>query len=376
MNLHLRKELSKIAFLTSFGFSLAKNEKMARTFGLLGLGLSVFPSRPFFYRKKSVVITGGSRGLGFALAEELMKHEANVTLLARDQEELERAKAQLEGSSSLRVLTLVCDVTKPESIRESFASVIQHFGKIDVLINNAGSVTAGPFEAMKVEDFEAQMNLHFYAAYNTIQEVLPHFKAKNEGRIVNISSIGGKIPVPHMIPYCTSKFALSGFSQALSAELRKDGIQVTTVYPGLMRTGSPIQGVFKGDSQKEFAWFAISDSTPGLSVPVQKAAREILESVQAGETELVISLPAKIGTFVYTNFPQIFTATMGLANRFLPQDFTDQRKTGAQVRGWIDGKSWAQPFLMLMGRAQKNYNEREKFDPEYNLNLTSLNPHR
>lgn len=368
MDFSMRKDLSNLGFLSAAVCYMANKPKWARYLGAGALGLRFWPLPPLSYSRKSVIITGGSRGLGLALAEELTQAGAFVTILARDQEELNRAQNQLEKIESAQVLALKCDVNDSQQIHETFQKVIQRFGTIDILINNAGSIAAGPFESMNIQDFQAQMNLHFFAALKTIQAALPVFKSQRSGRIVNISSIGGKIPVPHMISYCASKFALSGFSQGLSAELRKDNILVTTVYPGLMRTGSPIQGVFKGDAKKEFAWFALSDSTPGLTVSARNAARQILSAVQKGESELVISLPAKLGTLFYSNLPQLYTSLMGVINRLLPRATNDERKTGAQVRGWLDEKSWAKPFIEIMRRAQSQWNEHGKSDPDFNLN--------
>lgn len=369
MNLSLRKEVSNLAGLAALGAFLAGKREHSKYLGLAALGLRFFSWPEFSYYNQSVVITGGSRGLGLALAEELSKQGALVTLLARDEEELARAQKQIERIPSAQVLTIVCDVTDQSQLKSAFEKVRECFGTIDILINNAGTVSAGPFEAMNLQDFEGQMNLHFYGALKAIEEVLPIFKAQRSGRIVNISSIGGKIPVPHMIAYCASKFALAGFSEALAAELKKDGICVTTVYPGLMRTGSPVQGVFKGDSEKEFAWFAISDSTPGLTVSAKSAAQRILKAVRSGESELVISVPAKFGVFAYSNFPQIYTAVMGLVNRLLPQDFSDQRKTGAESQSFLRKQPWAKPFMEIMKSAQKKYNEHEKSDANFNLNI-------
>jgi len=375
MNLSLRKEISNLGILAAAAALLAGKQKWAKYLGLASIGLRSFSVKNFSYENQSVVITGGSRGLGLALAEELSQQGALVTILARDEEELKRAKKRLAEVPSAQVLAITCDITNRHQLKFAFEKVKERYGKIDILINNAGAVSAGPFESMNQKDFEAQMNVHFFAALKSVQVILPIFKEKKSGCIVNISSIGGKIPILHMIPYCASKFALSGFSQALSSELRKDNIQVTTVYPGLMRTGSPIQGIFKGDHEKEFAWFAISDSTPGLTVSAKNAARQILSAVQSGETELVISVPAKLGTFFYANFPQIFTALMGFVNRFMPQDSSDHRKTGAQSQAWLKKQAWSRPFMKIMTDAQERYNEHPKFDPEFNLNVKDWEVH-
>src|SRR5207302_995684 len=144
--------------------------------------------------------------------------------------------------------------------------VLDRFGRLHVLINNAGVIQVGPMEEMTLADYEDTMQTHFWAPLFTTLSVLPALRRQGEGRIVNISSIGGKIAVPHLLPYSASKFALTGFSEGLRAELLKDGIYVTTVCPGLMRTGSPRNADFKGQHRAEYAWFSISDSLPFFSM--------------------------------------------------------------------------------------------------------------
>ena len=137
------------------------------------------------------------------------------------------------------------------------------------------------------------------------------------GRIVNISSLGGKISMPHLLPYGASKFALTGLSEGLRAELVKDGIYVTTVIPGLMRTGSPVNAFFKGQSRGS-AWFAISDSIPLLSMSAEWAARQILTACRYGDAELILSLPAHVAVRLHGLFPGLITELLGLADRLLP----------------------------------------------------------
>lgn len=371
MNQGLRNETSILAGLATAGFLFKGNRNIAWGLGLLALGLRFLPQKKFSFQSKTVVITGGSRGLGLALAEALIAEGASVALLARDEEELKRAKNQLRESHQVNVLTIPCDITNRTRLKAAFQEILKSKGRIDVLINNAGSIAVGPFETMNQSDFEAQMNLHFYAVLKATQLILPIFKKQGEGRIVNISSIGGIVPVPHMVPYCASKFALAGFSQSLALELRKDKVYVTTVYPGLMRTGSPVQAVFKGDHEKEFAWFAYSDSTPGISVRPMQAAAEIIAAVEKEQTQLIISAPAKIGTWVHHNFPEVFNSVLSAVNNFLPKGTSQERKTGAQSQAWLEGQSWAKPQRNILKASQKRFNETEKSDANFNLNIKS-----
>lgn len=141
---------------------------------------------------------------------------------------------------------------------------------------------------MTLKDYEDAMKTHFWGPLYAMMAVLPEMRARRAGRIVNISSIGGKVGVPHLAPYCASKFPLTGLSQALHAELATDGIKVTNVCPGLMRTGSPRNATFKGQHRAEYAWFTISDSLPFTSISAERAARQILAACKRGEAEVVL----------------------------------------------------------------------------------------
>ncbi len=220
-----------------------------------------------------------------------------------DATELERARAELEQHSGRQVLTLKCDVTDKAQVDEMVHTIRTHFGLIDVLINNAGIITVGPMEVMTLCDYEQAMNTHFWAPLYTTLAVLPQMCQQHSGRIVNISSIGGKVSAPHLLPYSTSKFALTGFSQGLRAELAAKGFVVTTVCPGLMRTGSPYDALFKGQHRAESTWFSISDSLPILSMNAQAAARQIIAACKRGDAEVVLSLPALVGDKFHALFP-------------------------------------------------------------------------
>ena len=206
------------------------------------------PSR-YSLRNKVVVISGGSRGLGLAMAREFARHGAYLALLARDKEELERAATDLRHFSA-RVSTWPCDVKEPHEVEQAISAIAEKHARIDVLVNNAGIMLVAPLDAMVKGDFEEAMQIHFWAPYHVTMAALPYLRRNAESRIVNISSIGGRVAVPHMAPYCASKFALAGFSDALRAEVARQGIQVTTVSPGLMRTGSHVNATFKVITQK------------------------------------------------------------------------------------------------------------------------------
>ena len=267
---------------------------------------------------KVVLITGGGRGLGLVLARRFAEEGAKIAICARQQTELENATRELEAKGA-KVFSMVCDVTDEADANKMAEAVKNHFGKIDVLVNNAGVIQVMPVENSAKEDFEEALNTHFWGVYYVTNAVLPEMKERGEGRIVNISSVGGKVAIPHLLPYSTSKFALAGYSEGLRAELLKDGIYVTTVCPGLMRTGSPRQTVIKGKHELEYAWFKIGDSLPLLTVSAEFAADEIVTACKRGDAEIVISLPAKILARFKGLFPGTTADILSLVNLILPK---------------------------------------------------------
>ena len=295
-------------------------------------------------KDRVVLITGGSRGLGLVMAREFALQGARIAICARDEEELERARIDLEARGAT-VLAVKCDVANNSEVLEMVESVSDHFGTVDVLVNNAGIIQVGPLKTMTHEDFRQAMRTHFWGALNTTMAVLPEMRRRKNGRIVNISSIGGKISVPHLVPYSASKFALVGLSKGLRAELGKDGISVTTVCPGLMRTGSPRNANFKGNHRSEYAWFSISDALPFTSISAERAARQIIDACKQGQAELVISVQAKAAIALDFLFPQITTDLLSTVNRFLPD--AEESQNG-QVKGSESTSSWSPSWLTTL----------------------------
>jgi NAD(P)-dependent dehydrogenase (short-subunit alcohol dehydrogenase family) len=268
------------------------------------------------FEGRVVVITGGSRGLGLVLARQLAAEGARLCLLARDRDELDRARAHLPEETD--VMTIRCDVRRRADVRMAMDVILERWAAIDVLINNAGIIQVGPLEHMTEQDFENAMATHFWGPLHMMFEAVPAMRRRGFGRIVNIASIGGKIAVPHMAPYSASKFALVGLSDAVRSELDQYGIRVTTVCPGLMRTGSPLNATIKGQHEAEYTWFAISDSLPGLSTSAERAAHQIIEACRYGDPELTITVPARFAIRANHLMPGAVARALMLANRFLP----------------------------------------------------------
>jgi NAD(P)-dependent dehydrogenase (short-subunit alcohol dehydrogenase family) len=269
------------------------------------------------FDRRVVVITGGSRGLGLVMARMFADEGARVVLLARDLDELERARLDLEPRGG-DVVTIRCDVRRRADVRAAIDQVMDRWHAIDVLVNNAGVIQVGPFDHMNHEDFENAMATHFWGPLNLMLEVVPIMQHRSFGRIVNVASIGGRIAVPHLTPYSASKFALVGLSDGARAELERYGIRVTTVAPGLMRTGSPLNATFKGRHESEYAWFKVSSSIPGLTISAERAARKILDAARYGDPDLTITPQAKVLAAANAVLPGLVARAAMLVNRWLP----------------------------------------------------------
>jgi NAD(P)-dependent dehydrogenase (short-subunit alcohol dehydrogenase family) len=312
--------------------------------------------RHFDLKDRVVLITGGSRGLGLLMAREFCERGACVAICARDASELERAKRML-GGERLCLWTGACDVTKPEQVQELVGSIRRDFGHIDVLVNNAGVIEVGPISTMTLDDYQAAMATNFWAGVYATREVLDPMLRRGEGRIVNITSIGGKVAVPHLVPYSASKFAAVGWSHGLRAELKGQGVYVTTVVPGLMRTGSPRNADFKGQFSREFAWFNAMDSNPLTSMSARRAAARIVRACVNGEAEVTLSIQAKLAATFAGIFPGTTTEVMSVMNAMLPAD--DGSGDGRRPHKGRESRSDTVPkFLTALGdRAAVENNE-------------------
>ena len=311
---------------------------------------------------KTVMITGSSRGLGLALAQEFAARGARLVLCARDREELERAAAQLRARG-VEVVAETCDVTVQEEVVRLVNAAIARFGGIDVLINNAGIISVGPLESQTLIDYEEAMDVMFWGVVYPTLAVLPHMMGRRGGHIGNVTSIGGKVSVPHLLPYGCAKFAAVGFSEGLRAELAKYDIRVTTVVPGLMRTGSHLNAYFKGKYRDEFTWFSLGATLPGVAMNARRAANRIVNAVAQGRAEIVLTPQAKLALLVHGVAPGLTSDLLGMINRVLPRPGGDPR---VRRRGAESQTAITRSFLTKLGQeAARDLNQVEdkRFSP-------------
>jgi len=309
----------------------------------------------------SAAITGGSRGLGLVLARELVAAGARVALIARSEPDLAAARDELEAAGG-DVLTYARDVADRAAIVRAIGDVAVQRGRLDLLINDAGVMQVGPLEHMRSHDFEHALDVHLRGPLYAMLAAIPVMRGQGGGRIVNISSIGGKVAVPHMAPYCASKFALTGLSDAVRAELAAERIYVTTVCPWLMHTGSHVNVEVRGRHAAEWAWFAHGAATPGISMSDRRAARRILRAAQRGEPALDLGLPARAAIIAQAIAPSLFGHAMALIARLLPPA-TDSAGDASRT-GWASRSRWAPSPLTRTGdRRVADNNELRGHDP-------------
>ncbi len=304
------------------------------------------------------LVTGGSRGLGLALGRELVQEGCRLAICARGESRLEAARSNLQRFGG-EVMAVPCDVADRAQVASMVAAVTRHYGRIDILINNAGIIVVAPVETLTRADFERVMATNFWGVLNPTLEVLPGMRAQGSGRIVNITSIGGKIAVPHLLPYTCAKFAAVGLSAGLREELASAGISVTTVVPGLMRTGSYLHAEFGGHQEAEYRWFALNSSAPyPVAISAERAARIIVRAAKRGQAECTYPLSAVIAARLSGLLPGATMQALTLVDRIMPQPPRQpaEIRPGAAVEAGMD-----EPILnaaTVLGRAAaEEYNQ-------------------
>ncbi len=313
------------------------------------------------------VVTGASRGLGLLLARELARYSCPLVICARDAAELERAASELRAAGA-QVTTVACDLADQASAQLLVDTAIERYGRIDIVISNAGIIQVGPLETAHVDQYEAALDTMALAPARLALTALPVMRRQRHGRIVTITSIGGKVSVPHLLPYCTAKFAAVGFSEGLRAELGRGPVTVTTVVPGLMRTGSHLQARFTGQAEKEFTWFALGASLPLVSMDAERAARQIITAVRQRRAEVILTPAGQLVAHAAGLAPGLTSGILHMAQRLALPKPPDRLETSATIAenggtpGYrlnpaLPGKVF--DFMTSLGRAAASrFNER------------------
>jgi short-subunit dehydrogenase len=295
-----------------------------------------------------------TRGLGLEIGRQLAAEGARIWIVARAASALDAAADELRAAGASFVGAIAADLRRESEIDRVTATVLRDARVVDVLINNAGVIEVGPFEHAQLVDFDDSLATHFWAPLHLIRKLLPHFRRDGDGRIVNISSIGGRVAVPHLSAYAAGKFALTGLSETLRVELRKSGICVTTVTPGLMRTGSYVNVRLRGRHEEEFRWFAAMIATPLTSKSARRAASQIIEAAREGRATVSPGWQSRVAQVAAALAPNTTAGVEELVDRMLPPPLAgdgDQARVAAEVDpGAVKG--------LLSARNREQYHQR------------------
>ncbi len=297
-----------------------KNSAIGPAF-LLGLGLGMMLRSRSAHRQfqgQTALVTGGSRGLGLQLVRELSRRGARVVFCARHADEVTRAEELLQAEGYQNVHGMVADVSRPDGPHDLVSRISRKIGRLDILINNAGIIQVMPFVHSQEKTFHDCLDTFLYGPLRMTQEVLPGMISAGGGTIVNIASLGGQIPAPHLVAYNAGKAALAALSEGMSVELDRYGINVLTVRPGLLRTGGHRNALFGGNPSQEYAWFSRAAIHPALTVGAGEAARRIADAVLDRRRTLSIGWEAKWAPLFHILFPETSHSLTSAAEKLLP----------------------------------------------------------
>ena len=307
------------------------------------------------------IVTGASRGLGFLLARELADRGHDLVINARSEPGLAVAGAALQERGA-QVVTVAGDVADATLGQRLIDTATERFDRLDVVVANAGTIQVGPAFAMRASDFSNAMDVMFYGVLHPVLAALPVMARRGAGRILVVSSIGGKLPAPHLLPYVAAKHAAVGFAEGLRIEAIRHGITVTCAVPGLMRTGSPRNALFTGDQTGEHRWFTLGDSLPLVSIDAARAARQLVDAALKGKPEVAPTPLAKIGMRVHGLAPSTTMRLLGVVNRLLPTDETPRPlRPGHAVE---TPARWFEALTALTRRAARRYHQHDDSSPD------------
>lgn len=258
------------------------------------------------FQDNVVIITGASSGIGEYTAYEFGREGAKVALFARREEKLKQVKEYIIKDGGIAEYFLV-DVTDYDSVREGVDKVVSLWGKIDVVLANAGIGVPGHIVQLKVEDFRRQFETNFFGVLNTIEHTLPYL-IKEKGRLGIVGSVAGRICTPMSAPYCSSKFAVVALAECCYYDLKPFGVSVTCINPGFVDSEIRKKNQ-RGEIVRE-------DPIPSfLVMPTHKAGKQIVDGLYKRKPEVLITKHAKISVFFGRHFPRSYRFLLSLVSR-------------------------------------------------------------
>lgn len=269
------------------------------------------------------LVAGASRGLGLQLSAELLRRGWVVYGCARDARELRKAqiilRREVGEEVASRFVTSECDVRDADAVSAWVDQAAKRSGRVDAAFHVAGVIQVGPLESITMEHLHEAVDTMLWGPVHLSLSLIPTLREQGHGRVGIISSVGGLVSVPHLLPYSVAKFGAVGLAEGLFAELSGSGVTVTSVTPGLMRTGGHARARFVGDSVADYAWFAPMASLPLVSISVERAARRIVDGVLRGSPTVELTPLTIVGRRVHGVAPATTIRVMGRVSRLLPR---------------------------------------------------------
>lgn len=254
-----------------------------------------------------VLITGASSGIGEATAYEFAKEGAKVALVARRKDRLEKVKETIIQNKGIAEF-FVADVTNYEEFKNAVEGIIQTWGKLDVVLANAGIGVPGHIMQLKAEDFRRQFETNFFGVINTIEITLPYL-IKQKGRLGIVGSVAGRVCTPLSAPYCSSKFAVVALSECIYYDLKPMGVSVTLINPGFVKSEIRHKNKYGELTNRP-------DPVPSfLVMPTEKAAKQIVCAMYHRKPELIITKHGKLSIFFGRHFPRTYRFLLGILSR-------------------------------------------------------------
>jgi NAD(P)-dependent dehydrogenase (short-subunit alcohol dehydrogenase family) len=263
------------------------------------------------------VVTGGGRGLGLAITRELLARGCRVAICGREGPLIERSVAALRAEGH-DVFGMACDASAPDQVQRFVHSVIEHYGEIDLLVNNAGQCFVGPAAELSPADMDKALRNIFWVHYHPTAAVLPHMRSRLFGRIANITSFGGIVPLPHQAAYVAGKYAATGWSRSLTIELRKEGVLVSTITPPPLRDDAPMYVHFNGEVEGEFSWFTWALTSHLTSATPEKTARTVVDALAHGDRERAVTFMSWLLSRTYGLAPNLVSHVLTWIERGMP----------------------------------------------------------
>ena len=251
------------------------------------------------FKNKVILITGASSGIGKQSALEFARLGANIILVARRKEKLDEIANQLK-SFNVSVLVCKCDVSDKEQVKEMSKTVLEKFGSVDVLVNNAGFAIYGSVNDLSIDEIESQMETNYFGMIYCIKNFLPSMLEKKSGHIVNVASVAASFGLPGIASYCASKFAMLGFSEGLKHELSGTGVGITVVSPIMVRTDFFDHPSF--EKMPKYSPTSLSSKT---------VAKAILKAANSPRLEIIVPSVVRSAVWLKHTFPYFINPIMG-----------------------------------------------------------------